>query len=101
VNAVSAGPLKTLASSAVGEFDKMLELYTTFSPMRRNITADEVGKTGMFLLSDLASGITGETLHVDAGYHIMGGPSNSTEAGRRRLFRNEPLPSGRGRVRGE
>lgn len=74
VNALSAGPLKTLASSAVGEFDKMLELYTTFSPLRRNITAEEVGKTGMFLLSDLASGITGETLHVDAGYHIMGGP---------------------------
>lgn len=74
VNAVSAGPLKTLASSAVGDFSKMLQLYETFSPMRRNVTPDEVGKTGMFLLSDLASGITGETLHVDCGYHIMGGP---------------------------
>jgi enoyl-[acyl-carrier protein] reductase I len=74
VNALSAGPLKTLASSAVGEFDQMLKLYTSMSPMRRNITADEVGKTGMFLLSDMASGITGETLHVDCGYHVMGAP---------------------------
>jgi enoyl-[acyl-carrier protein] reductase I len=52
----------------------MLKLYTSMSPMRRNITADEVGKTGMFLLSDMASGITGETLHVDCGYHVMGAP---------------------------
>ena len=74
VNALSAGPLKTLSSSAVGEFDKMLKLYSSFSPMRRNITPQEVGKIGMFLLSDVASGITGETLHVDAGYHIMGAP---------------------------
>ncbi len=74
VNALSAGPLKTLASSAVGDFKKMLELYETFSPMRRNITPDEVAKSAAFLLSDLASGITGEILHVDCGYHIMGAP---------------------------
>ena len=74
VNALSAGPLKTLASSAVGDFKKMLDLYETFSPMRRNISPEEVGKTAMFLLSDLASAITGETLHVDCGYHIMGAP---------------------------
>ena len=74
VNALSAGPLKTLAASAVGEFDKMLKLYQTFSPLRRGISHDEVGRTGMWLLSDMASGITGETLHVDAGYHIMGAP---------------------------
>ena len=49
-------------------------LYETFSPLRRNITHDEVGKSAMFLLSDLASGITGETLHVDGGYHCIGGP---------------------------
>jgi enoyl-[acyl-carrier protein] reductase I len=66
--------LKTLSSSAVGDFDTMLKLYTMMSPLRRNITADEVGKTGMYLLSDLASGVTGETLHVDAGYHVMGAP---------------------------
>jgi len=74
VNAISAGPLKTLSSSAVGEFDQMVKLYETFSPMRRNITPDEVGRAGMWLMSDQASGITGENLHVDAGYHIMGGP---------------------------
>ncbi len=72
VNALSAGPLKTLSSSAVGEFDKMLKLYTEQSPLRRGVSADEVGKTAMFLLSDLASGITGENVHVDGGYHIMG-----------------------------
>jgi len=81
VNALSAGPLKTLSSSAVGEFDQMLKLYTTFSPLRRNITPDEVGKTGMFMLSDMASGISGETLHVDCGYHIMGAPPAELHAG--------------------
>lgn len=74
VNALSAGPLKTLASSAVGDFSKMLKLYETFSPLRRNVTPEEVGKSGAFLLSDAASSITGETLHVDCGYHIMGAP---------------------------
>lgn len=74
VNALSAGPVRTISASGVGDFKKMLELYETFSPLRRNITEDEVGKAGMFLLSDMSSGITGETLHVDCGYHIMGGP---------------------------
>jgi len=74
VNALSAGPLRTLAASAVGEFDQMQKLYAGFSPLRRNVTHDEVGKTGMFLLSDVASGITGEILHVDGGFHIMGAP---------------------------
>lgn len=74
VNAVSAGPLKTLAASAVGDFNQMMKLYETFSPLRRNVTAEEIGKTAMFLLSDMASGITGENVHVDSGYHIMGGP---------------------------
>jgi enoyl-[acyl-carrier protein] reductase I len=74
VNALSAGPLKTLSSSAVGEFDKMMKLYTMYSPLRRNVTPEEVGKNGMYLLSDLSSGITGETLHVDGGYHVMGAP---------------------------
>ncbi len=74
VNALSAGPLKTLSSAAVGDFDQMMKLCTSFSPLRRNITPEEVGKIGMFLLSDLSSGITGETVHVDAGYHIMGAP---------------------------
>jgi enoyl-[acyl-carrier protein] reductase I len=74
VNALSAGPLKTLSSSAVGEFDQMLKLYTAFSPLKRNISPEEVANAGMYLLSHLSGGITGETLHVDAGYHIMGAP---------------------------
>jgi enoyl-[acyl-carrier protein] reductase I len=74
VNALSAGPVKTVSSQGVGEFDQMLKLYESFSPMRRNVVPDEVGKSGMFLLSDLSTGITGETLHVDCGYHIMGAP---------------------------
>ena len=74
VNGLSAGPLKTLSSSAVGDFDVMLKLYPAMAPMRRNVTAEEVGKTGMYLLSDLASGVTGEVVHVDAGFHVMGAP---------------------------
>jgi len=74
VNALSAGPVKTISASGVGDFKKMLTLYETFSPLRRNITEEEVGKSAMFLLSDHASAVTGETLHVDCGYHIMGGP---------------------------
>ncbi len=74
VNALSAGPVRTISASGVGDFQKMVQLYETFSPMRRNVTAEEVGKSGLFLLSDLASGVTGEILHVDCGYHVMGAP---------------------------
>jgi enoyl-[acyl-carrier protein] reductase I len=73
VNAVSAGPLKTLAGSAAG-VSEMLEMYQHVSPMGRNITHEEVGRSGAFLLSDMSDGITGEILHVDAGYNIMGSP---------------------------
>ena len=73
VNAMSAGPLKTLASSAVGA-GGMLTLYEKVSPMQRNITHEEVGNTGAYLLSDLSTGVSGEILHVDAGYHMMGSP---------------------------
>ncbi|AMV40098.1 enoyl-ACP reductase [Planctomyces sp. SH-PL62] len=79
VNAVSAGPVKTLAASAVGDFDDLSGLYDAVSPMQRNITRDEVGSSGMFLLSDLASGITGEILHVDCGYNVMGSPGRAFE----------------------
>ena len=68
VNALSAGPVRTISASGVGDFKKMLKLYDTFSPLRRNITEEEVGKAGMFLLSDLASGITGENMIVDQGH---------------------------------
>jgi len=74
VNGLSAGPIKTLSSSAVNDFDDMLKLYSRVAPLKRNVTLDEVGKSGMYLLSDLASGVTGECLHVDSGYHCMGGP---------------------------
>jgi enoyl-[acyl-carrier protein] reductase I len=80
VNAVSAGPVKTLAASAVGDFDELAGLYVAVSPMGRNVTREEVGSTGMFLLSDLASGITGEILHVDCGYNVMGSPGRAIEA---------------------
>jgi enoyl-[acyl-carrier protein] reductase I len=78
VNALSAGPLKTLASSAVGAKD-MGELYKEVAPLGRNITHAEVGQVGAFLLSDMSSGITGEVLHVDAGYNIMGSPGRLLE----------------------
>ncbi|PQO34127.1 enoyl-ACP reductase [Bremerella cremea] len=74
VNAISAGPLKTLASSAVGA-KEMLDLYSAVSPLGRNITLEEVANSGAFLLSDMSTGITGELLHVDAGYNIMGSPN--------------------------
>jgi enoyl-[acyl-carrier protein] reductase I len=83
VNALSAGPVKTLAASAVGDADKLAKLYELVSPLGRNITREEVGATGMFLLSDLASGITGEILHVDAGYNVMGSPGRAIEAAKR------------------
>jgi enoyl-[acyl-carrier protein] reductase I len=80
VNAVSAGPVKTLAASAVGDAEKLGALYEAVSPMGRNITREEVGSAGMFLLSDLATGITGEILHVDCGYNVMGSPGRAVDA---------------------
>jgi len=71
VNAVSAGPVSTLSARGIGGFTGILGHYRDKSPMKRNITPEEVGKASLFLLSDLASGITGEVLHVDAGYNIM------------------------------
>ena len=74
VNGLSAGPIKTLSGSAVKDFDKMLAMYDALSPMRRNVSLEEVGKSAIYLLSDMSSGVTGETLHVDSGYHVMGAP---------------------------
>lgn len=79
VNALSAGPLKTLASSAAGVND-MLQLYRFMSPLGRNVTHKEVGRTGAFLLSDMSDGITGEILHVDSGYNMMGSPGRLIDA---------------------
>jgi enoyl-[acyl-carrier protein] reductase I len=72
VNAISAGPVKTLSAKGIRDFNSILTRISDKSPMRRNITAEEVGKSALFLLSDLSSGITGEVMHVDAGYNIIG-----------------------------
>ncbi|MBR9821676.1 MAG: enoyl-ACP reductase FabI [Rhodobacteraceae bacterium] len=72
VNAISAGPIKTLAASGIGDFRYILKWNELNSPLRRNVTIDDVGKSALYLLSDLASGVTGENLHVDSGYHIVG-----------------------------
>ena len=72
VNAISAGPIKTLASSGVGDFRYILKCNEYNSPLRRTVTIEEVGEAAAFLLSPMARGITGEILHVDAGYHIVG-----------------------------
>lgn len=71
VNAISAGPIKTLAAAGIKDFKKMQQAYAQVTPLHRNITAEEVGHASAFLCSDLASGITGEVLHVDAGYHAV------------------------------
>ncbi len=72
VNAISAGPIKTLAARGVGDFSSMLKNHAEHAPLKRNIDSKEVGDTALFLASDLGSGITGETLYVDCGYNIMG-----------------------------
>jgi enoyl-[acyl-carrier protein] reductase I len=72
VNAISAGPIKTLAASGIGDFRYILKWNEYNSPLRRNVTIDDVGGAALYLLSDLASGVTGETHHVDAGYHTIG-----------------------------
>ena len=72
VNAISAGPVKTLAASGIGDFRYILKWNELNSPLRRNITIDDVGGAGLYFLSNLSSGVTGETHHVDAGYHVVG-----------------------------
>jgi enoyl-[acyl-carrier protein] reductase I len=72
VNAVSAGPIKTLAASGVHGLSKMLEYHRTHAPLRRNTDQDEVGDTALFLVSPLSRGVTGEVIHVDGGFHVMG-----------------------------
>ncbi len=73
VNAISAGPIRTLAASAIGDFRKLLAKAARGSMLKRNVTQEEVGDTAAFLVSDLASGITGEVVYVDAGFHIGAG----------------------------
>ncbi len=72
VNAISSGPIKTLAASGIGDFRYILRWNELNSPLRRNVTTDDVGGSALYLLSDLGKGVTGEVLHVDAGYHVVG-----------------------------
>ncbi|MBH5321362.1 enoyl-ACP reductase FabI [Aurantiacibacter sediminis] len=72
VNAISAGPIKTLAASGIGDFRYILKWNELNAPLRRNVTIEDVGGAGLYLCSDLSSGVTGETHHVDAGYHVVG-----------------------------
>ncbi len=72
VNAISAGPIKTLAASGIGDFRYIMKWNEYNSPLRRNVTIEDVGGAALYLLSELASGVTGETHHVDAGYHVVG-----------------------------
>ncbi len=72
VNSLSAGPVKTLAASGIGDFSYIMKWNELNAPLRRNVTQSEVGKSGLYLLSDLASGVTGENHHVDCGYNIVG-----------------------------
>ena len=75
VNAISAGPIKTLAAAGISDFRFMLKWNESHSPLKKNVTIDEVGNSGMYLLSDLSSAVTGEIHYVDAGYNIMGMPA--------------------------
>ena len=79
VNSISAGVIKTLAASAVGDFGDMMEIHQAISPLKRNVTANEVGKTALYLTSDLSSATTGENIHIDCGYNIMGSPGKAFE----------------------
>jgi len=72
VNAISAGPIKTLAASGIGDFRYIMKWNEYNSPLRRNVTIEDVGGAGLYMLSDLSSGVTGEVHHVDAGYHVVG-----------------------------
>jgi len=72
INAISAGPIKTLAASGIGDFRYILKWNEYNTPLRRNVSLDDVGKAAVFFLSDLSSGVTGEIQHVDAGYHVVG-----------------------------
>ena len=72
VNAISAGPIKTLAASGIGDFRYILKWNQLNAPLKRNVTIEEVGSSGLYLLSELGRGVTGEVLHVDSGYHVVG-----------------------------
>jgi len=72
INAISAGPMRTVSTAGIADFDKLRDHSAQKSPLRRNVTAEDIGSTGLYLLSDRSSGVTGEILHVDCGYNIVG-----------------------------
>jgi enoyl-[acyl-carrier protein] reductase I len=76
VNAISPGPIRTRAASGIGDFDALTRFAESNAPMHRGVTQEEVGRTALFLLSDLSSGVTGEVVFCDAGYNIMGAAMN-------------------------
>ena len=96
VNSLSAGPIKTLAASGIGDFRYILKWNQYNSPLRRNVTLNDVGGCGVYLLSDLSAGVTGETHHVDCGYHVVGmkaidAPDMSPEKKRVLIYQNETI----------
>lgn len=88
VNAISAGPIKTLAAAGIGDFRFMLKWNEAHSPLKKNVTIDEVGNSGMYLLSDLSSAVTGEIHYVDSGFNIMGMPAVEFDDGKPRIAWN-------------
>ncbi|SDX24490.1 enoyl-ACP reductase FabI [Roseicitreum antarcticum] len=92
VNAISAGPIKTLAASGIGDFRYIMKWNELNSPLRRNVNQEEVGKSALYLLSDLGSGVTGEVLHVDAGYHVVG--MKAVDAPDIATVTHQPAPKG-------
>ena len=88
VNAISAGPIKTLAAAGIGDFRFMLKWNEAHSPLKKNVTIDEVGNSGMYLLSDLSSAVTGEIHHVDSGFNIMGMQAVEFEDGKPKIAWN-------------
>lgn len=96
VNAISAGPIRTLAASGIGDFKAIMKWNELNAPLRRNVTIDEVGRAGLFLLSDLGSGVTGEVLHVDSGYHTVGMCAVDTAAETAELLQNVAKNNGDG-----
>lgn len=87
VNALSAGPIKTLAASGIGDFRYIMKWNELNSPLKRNVTIDDVGGSGVYLLSDLARGVTGEVHHVDSGYHVNGMINQASAAGNAELMK--------------
>ncbi len=93
MNAISSGPIRTLAASGVSGFKTMYKHFTNLAPLQQNVTSEDIGNTAVFLCSDMAAKITGEVLFVDSGYNIMGLPILPAGNRIRSCFANEPLPN--------